>query len=420
MGSGAGSALATSDQVSRDALLVELMTEPALRAARDRVEQLYLEDPVCGGSAAGIASAAEAAASITAAAIQHALVSDPARPAFLWSACAAHSWPGLEVPNSGYGIDNPDNVHRRTAIDGVSTYRISARVPERPAAQFSFICYGQPEAEGAVTREGAVIASVLLSHQVTTDAEGRFEVTVGPEPVAGSAHHLNSLPTSTWLLVRDALTVWEDQEPLHLEIERIAGPTAPPAQTRDELIEIAVANAERLSIYWLAYNNELLYGAREVNKLPQPVGRPFGASVAAPFAVPAGEGLVVTLDPVGCDYLGFEVTDPWGVTRPSVTALGGLNNRQAIANEDGTFSYWIGPVDPGVHNWLDTGGLDAGLITARWQGGVFAADAQPVRGTELVQLSEARTRFAANQLVTPEQRAEQLRQRAVAFARRLG
>ncbi|CAM3268483.1 hypothetical protein NODU109028_08365 [Nocardioides dubius] len=414
------SALATSEQVNRDALLVELLADPALIEARDRVEQLYLGDPFCGRSAAGIASAADAAASITAAAVQHALVSDPSRPAFLWSACAAHAWPGLAVPNSGYGIDNPDNVHRRTAIDGVSSYRISVQVPPRPAAQFSFICYGQPEADGPVTREGAAIASVLLSHQVTPDAEGRFEVTVGPEPVPGSAYHLVSAPTSTWLLVRDALTDWETQEPLHLEIERIAGPEAPPAQSRAELVEIAVANTERLSRYWLAYNNELLYGPRPANRLPQPVGRPFGASVAAPFALGAGEGLLVTLDPGGCDYLGFEVTDPWGVTRPAVDALGGLNNRQALANPDGTITYWVGPADPGVHNWLDTGGLDAGLITARWQGGTLDAEAPPVRSTELVPLAEAADRFGPEHQVSAQQRADQLRRRAAAFARRLG
>lgn len=413
-------ALATADQVSRDALLVDLLADPALREAQRCVERLYLDDPVCGASAAGMASAAEAAASITAAAVQHALVSDPARPAFLWSACAPHTWPGVEVPGSGYGIDNPDNVHRRTAIDGVSTYRIRVRVPKRPAAQFSFICYGQREAEGPVTREGAAIASVLLSQQITQDADGRFEVTVGPEPVPGSEHHLTTAPTSTWLLVRDALTDWESQEPLRLEIERIAGPAAPPAQTRDELVELAVANAERLSRYWLAYNNELLYGARTVNELPQPVGRPFGASVAAPFALGAGEGLLVTLDPAGCDYLGFEVTDPWGVTRPSVDALGGLNNRQVITNSDGTVTYWVGPHDPGVHNWLDTGGLDAGLVAARWQGGALDAEAPPVRSSRLVPLTEAAACFPADHQVTAEQRAEQLRRRAAAFMRRLG
>ncbi|WP_235736555.1 hypothetical protein [Nocardioides alcanivorans] len=184
------SALGTPEQLAAEAKLLELLRRPELVAVTEQIRDLYLADPVNGGSPAGRATADEAAGSLVAAAVGHAFVSDPARPFFHWGACAPHRWHGMDVPGSGYGIDNPDNVHRRAAIDGVSTYRIRARVPERPAAQFSFICYGGDEGVLPVTREGASIADVLLSSQIEADADGWFEVTVGPEPVAGATHHL--------------------------------------------------------------------------------------------------------------------------------------------------------------------------------------------------------------------------------------
>lgn len=412
-------ALSTPEQLAAEATLLRLLQRPELVAASARVRDLYLADPVNGDTPAGRATAADAAGNLVAAAVCHALVSDPARPAFLWAACAPHSWHGLDVPGSGYGIDNPDNVHRRCAIDGVSTYRIRGRVPERPPAQFSFICYGGDEGELPVTREGAPIASVLLSSQVVTDVDGWFEVTVGPEPVPGSRHHLTSVPASTWLLVRDALTDWESQDPLTLTIERIAGPEAGPPPTEDELVARAVANADRLGAYWLAWDNEFVF-TKTANELAQPRIRPFGAAVSSHYALAEGHGLFLVVDPVGSDYVGVEVTDPWGVTRPSVAATGGLNNSQLRSDDDGLLRYWIGPVDPGVHNWVDTSGIDAGMMVVRWQGGEMRAEgADAIVELRHVPVTDAARLFGADHVVTAEQRADQLRRRRSSFERRL-
>ncbi len=412
------SALGTPAQLALERRLLEVLATPQLQAARERVEALYRADHHYGKHPAGLASLERAAASIATAAVQHALLTDGARPTFMWSANSAHSWHGLDVPNSGYGIDNPDNVHRRAAIDGESTYVVRGRVPEVPAAQFSLICYGTPEATLPVTREGAELSGVLLSSQIKLDADRRFEVTVGPEPV-DERPHLQTAPASTWMLVRDALTDWESQDPLWLEIERIAGPEAGPEPTFDDIVAIAVAKLERLSAYWLAWNNELIHDVRPLNILQQPGVRPFGASVVGRFEFGVDEGLLVTVDPGGGDYVGFEATDPWGVTFPSVEATGGLNNQQAWANPDGSISYLVAARDPGVHNWVDTDGLTGGMIAVRWQGASISPDAELVREVRVVPLAEATGQFPDSHRVTPEQRADQLVRRAASFARRL-
>ena len=45
----------------------------------------------------------------------------------------------------------------------------------------------------------------------------------------------------------------------------------------------------------------------------------------------------------------------------------GLNSAQMAADADGRFTYVVAHRDPGVHNWLDTTGLNELLAVHRWQ-----------------------------------------------------
>lgn len=42
-------------------------------------------------------------------------------------------------------------------------------------------------------------------------------------------------------------------------------------------------------------------------------------------------------------------------------------HQPAKPNADGSYTYVVGPEDPGVANWLDTAGLHDGYILLRWQ-----------------------------------------------------
>ena len=44
-----------------------------------------------------------------------------------------------------------------------------------------------------------------------------------------------------------------------------------------------------------------------------------------------------------------------------------FNARQMAADEDGKFTFVVAHRDPGVHNWLDTGGLQRVIFGQRWQ-----------------------------------------------------
>jgi hypothetical protein len=95
-----------------------------------------------------------------------------------------------------------------------------------------------------------------------------------------------------------------------------------------------------------------------------------------------------------------------------------LNLSQAAPNPDGSFTYVIGPTDPGVANWLDTVGLASGLGILRWQ--ATPPDAKPetlLREFRVINQSEL---AGMTQLprVTPTQRRAVIARRAADYASR--
>lgn len=401
-------ALDTPQQLALEARALDLWRSEAVRGAAEGVRELYRADAQAQAPSgrSSVDSAAEAIAFVAA---LYATIDDPANPELLWLANAAHEWAGLTVPGSGYGIDNPDNVHRRAAIDGMSEYVVRGSSPsgQRPEQQ-SFIVYAEPGPGEQVTREGADIVGVLVSDAIMINADGTFEVTVGPSEAEGRPNHIQTRQGATHLLVRDLLCDWKSQLPTRLSIERVSGaPSTPPSK---EAEEHAAALLAELGRYWVTYDNEFIF-TRPVNELVQPRPRPFGMSVAGHFTLAEGEGLQVTVDRAGAAYIGFEVTDPWGVARDYVERTGSLNSRQARANVDGSITWIISPDDPGVWNWLDTDGLSSGMLAIRWQGGALTEG--PVREVRVVRLADVTADMQ------PGDRDAQLAERVASYQRRL-
>ena len=74
-------------------------------------------------------------------------------------------------------------------------------------------------------------------------------------------------------------------------------------------------------------------------------------------------------------YSGIELMNVYGGALPYVMAQTTLNNTQAFHSDDGYTYYVISDTNPGVANWLDTGGLSTGEIFARFENVTDRADA---------------------------------------------
>jgi hypothetical protein len=70
--------------------------------------------------------------------------------------------------------------------------------------------------------------------------------------------------------------------------------------------------------------------------------------------------------PEKCKYWSFLVGDEQFLTIDWMQHQSSLNGFQARIDKDGIVRIVISPTDPGVPNWLDTGGYKRGIIQVRW------------------------------------------------------
>ena len=94
------------------------------------------------------------------------------------------------------------------------------------------------------------------------------------------------------------------------------------------------------------------------NKIFPPLSRigSWGYLSIGHFVLGDDEAFVVTLDPAGARYVGFELSDAWATPLEFVHHTASLANGQTKPSPDGTITYVTAAKDPGVFNWLDAQG----------------------------------------------------------------
>lgn len=413
--------LGTEGQIAQETLALRVYASQPMREQVARLEQIYRADPQ-GSTHSGQATIRRGVDAIALAAVQYAISEDSGRPISMWVTNAPHRWFNLDVPRSGYGIDNPDNVHRQMAVDGASRYVIHGKITQPGPAQLTFILYGVIPGMGKLEKEGAPMVAVLSSQQMVIQPDGTFTVTIDADEASGRANHMRSTPDAKLLIVRDSLSDWATQNPVALTIERVSGPALKAVPGEAELATRAAQILSNIGPYWLDYDNRYAY-AKPANAVITPRVRVggWGFATSGHFKLADDEALVVTVDPLGASYLGFQLTDPWGVALEYVNRNGSLNLNQAKLNPDGSLSYVISAKDPGVYNWLDTAGLSSGLFAIRWQ--AVPPGTQPdraVRHAKVVKLSALKdVLLPGTPVVSAIERKAQLDFRARSYERRL-
>ena len=413
--------LDTPDNLAQEKLALRLLASQPVRQSMQRLEQTYRADPQ-GRTEGGAAAIRRGVDSIAMAAAQYALAEDGQHPLLMWACNAPHQWHGLDLPRSGYGIDNPDNVYRWVGIDGTSRYEITGRVRRPGPAQQTFIVYGEIPGTGAMNNESAPVVAVLRDDQMTIAADGSFKITIDPDPANGRPNHIQTNPTAMHMVVRDSFSDWATQNVVELAISRVGGPAAAPPRAEPALARRAAELLDQIGPYWVAYDNEFVF-SKPVNQVRPPRARPgaFGFSSGGHYSLAEDEALVITLDPIGAGYLGFQTTDAWGVAWDYAGHSSSLNNRQANTNADGTITYVLARRDPGAANWLDVEGSANGMFAIRWQ--ALPADAatdRAVRGARVVKLADLKSVLPPEtKFLSAAERADWLRQRLASYRRRL-
>ena len=403
--------LYTHDQEAAEQMALRLIERPDIRAAREEARHGMLADPATTDVDGNLRLDHALDQWVLALAMREAN-GDTADPHVVWNVSnPPRNWFGHVYHGAAVAVDNPDNFNREIPIDGAGRYQIDLRFSQNPP-QFSIVIEMEPDHHAGLGRNiGALTLQDLLPH---CDDERRVSVTVGPE--AGGALHLQSEAGRIQIYTRDSQWDW-NQCPAEVSVRRLDPLPDWKPRSEDDVAAAIIADMPAWVRFWRGFKDDFL-GYPEPNILVGPNGRDgnWGYLAGGRFALADDEVLLVTLDPVGSYYTGFQITDPWTIAPDPMLRLASLNKGQVTPNADGTVTYAIALFDPGLANWIDTCGLHHGWMLTRWQGVPAGPDTdQMIREVRLVKMDSIPANIPRIDLAA---RRMQIAERARAFAQR--
>jgi hypothetical protein len=322
------------------------------------------------------------------------LHADPRRPAF-------HRQNDLITP---WGGPNADNVYRHTRVAADRTYRIHGRMNSCEefmlAIRAGFM--GQPT--------WGTLHSVEASELGISTGE-EFELFLG-----GPEREGNWVPLPDGAVMasfREYYFDWRALEPAVLTVECLDDDAKVPGPRRDATevttdLQAAIDGVEHSIRFWNDYLDRHRAEGTD-NEIAQPMKVAKGLA-AANYGFgfwDLGEDDAIVLETTVPDarYWGVQLYDMgiYELVDPT-DRLTSLNHRQTSVDSDGVVRFVLSHRDPGVANWLDTGGRRVGQFTFRW----FWANGDPTYSSRVVGFDELRAALPAHtaRVTAPERAAE--------------
>jgi Protein of unknown function (DUF1214) len=370
-------------------------------------------------------------------------ISDTHHPKLAWMFNAPREWLGYKVPGSRWAVDNVDNMYRMGTVDDQSVYELTFTPSGPMATQVSITIYDNFLGEND-TKLDDTLSAYLVDESTHFNEDGSFTVTLTPNPDDSLPNQMLNPQRSRQLLIRETIADWQNYNPLTIDIRRVGGPPANEALSYADYEKQAVFLLSEGTPTLLNFQNlfanfpengfsKIIPRAREAGekrRLEKFSGEntetqsdDWGFVATGRFNLKEDHALLITVDPMGCKFMGLMLTSPWLVSLEHVHASGSRNIGAAEANADGTYTYVISPVDPGIHNWLDSRGLSRGGVVIRWQEltrPVPDPDAIAIRKIEQVPVENVAALLPEATPVTQEQRQMEIDKRAAGYQRRCG
>ena len=312
---------------------------------------------------------------------------------------------------------NPDGVYYYAPVVGAGTYRISGERGTAPVVGFAL----GNRIIGMDPLPGKGLGNFDID-DLEMDAEGRFEVLFsGHKPEGYSGNWLPLPADADFILVRQFSYDWGNEQDIRIAIERLDTPALKPKTTPEQtdrklrhlmggyvqnLSGIAIGAVERTAkdgfINRFRLNSYQELGNGE--DWPQ-------AYFECVFELDDDEALLLETDlPESRPYWNVQVIDTLWNQVDFVYRQSSLNGHQAKIDQDGKFRAILSHQDPGIHNWLDTGGNNRGMMIGRW----YRCSSQPTPTLTKIKLSEAESHlFERTKRCTPDERVESLRHRLI-------
>jgi hypothetical protein len=315
---------------------------------------------------------------------------------------------------------NPDTIYWLSAVPGQGSfgnavYRISGERGSNRILNFST----GAGMMGMKQKLGPGMNDYNADH-FKLDSQGRFDVIFSSERPAGYRGdwcYLN--PKAEWILARAVSYDWKNERDPRLAIERLDAPLLRPFMTKEvidaRIRELFSGFVYRLTKKWLDFQNKIEADGY-VNKFELSRHNENGTSSEwqqtywqTVYQFAADEALVLETDlPRNSVYWNIQIADMLWNQVEYVYRQSSLNGHQAKIDGDGKFRAVISLEDPGIANWLDTGGYTKGVALGRW----FRCDSQHTPTLKKVKLAEVRKHLPADTpAIGAAERKKQLRER---------
>lgn len=297
-------------------------------------------------------------------------------------------------------VDNPDVDYYFAVLDDRENYVLRGRRGEAPYLGFTLGTDIFRPSQGG--RTGTLSQTSIDQFELAPG--GDFEIAISPERPPGARNWIRLEPGTQHLAVRETFYDKKTQRASRFAIERI-GAIEPPRCTPESFAR-QLEDAAGYLLFIVRTGIAMWAGAA--------MGRPnqiTGASgkrhveaqqdqvrshsdtdmvyMGGRFQLEPGQALVLEVRPPSYDfvYWGLVLVSPWMESLDYRFRRTHTNHHQAAREADGSWTLVISPEDPGVPNWLDTGGRREGFLLLRW---VLAGDAPPTPICRLADLESLR------------------------------
>jgi len=305
-------------------------------------------------------------------------LADPARPRFFRNPDSSSRW----------GAENADNQYLWARVDPALRYEIRG---ERGTA-FDFLIEVK---EGYMQLGDERNFATLTAADVRCDDDGRFAVVLAAQPPAKNGLALH--PAARFVAIRQYLCDWQRETPARFRIECLderEPASATPARMAS-LLQDAADWTLGSARFWSEWTERLRAGYDPGKIAP---ARRFAGGADDIYygndfyALGPDEALVIESAVPDARYWQFQLCDLWFRSADWAERTTSLNHLQARIDGDGRFRCVVAHRDPGVPNWLDTGGETEGVLQYRW---IWSRD-NPQPGGSIVPFARVRELLPAD------------------------
>jgi hypothetical protein len=296
-------------------------------------------------------------------------------------------------------VDNPDVLYGFCTLDDTKRYRLTG---SRGEAAYIGLTFGTPVGKGAVGgRTGTTVQAHL--DQFELGPKGEVDILITPEDQMPDPRPRNSIvlvPGTGQVAVRETFFDRARDTPSDLRIE-LVDHVPPPVLGVEELAAkmefagmfVQFVALTAISMWRDTASNVNSFGgtagAEHVAAQDDEVRSHSNAEMTyhgGRWVLGEGEALVVTVHdpPTEFLYWGLTTSTAWMESLDYRYTTTNLNNHTATRSPNGDWQLVIAPRDPGVPNWLDTGGRREGYMIVRW----VLADDPPHPTCELVPIDK--------------------------------